>query len=151
MITVSMSVAIAADRRRVWNAITRPDELLAWNPARIAAVDVPVDYPKPGAPARWRTALHRVPMPMTERPLEVIPEERLRAELRLALVRFDQTYTLAEEAGDPGRTRLSLKLVSPNAIPLVGGLLDRFGVRELAQELVDESLRALRAWCEGSR
>jgi uncharacterized protein YndB with AHSA1/START domain len=143
-----MSVAIDADRRRVWDALTRPDELVAWDPERIAAIDVPEHYPKPGENARWRYRLRSVPMPMTESPVEVVPTERLRSELRLALVRFDQTYTLSREGDDSGRTRLSLKLVSPNAIPLVGGLLDRFGVRELTQEIVDENLRALRAWCE---
>ena len=51
-------------------------------------------------------------------------------------------------ASQPGQTRVSLKLVSPNAIPMVGGELDRFGVRGLAQQMVDETLRALREWCE---
>jgi uncharacterized protein YndB with AHSA1/START domain len=148
VITVTMSVAIGADRRRVWEALTRPEALVRWNPGRSAPLDVPEGYPKPGKTARWRYRLRSLPLPLTERPLEVVPAARLRSELRLALVRFDQTYTLAEEAGDPRRTRLSLKLVFPNAIPLVDGLLDRFGVRALAQQIVDDNLRALRDFCE---
>ncbi len=150
MITVTMSVAIDADRSRVWNALTHADELVSWSPDRTDAVDVPEDYPKPGGAARWRFRLHGVSMPMTESPVEVIPAERLRSQLRLSLVRFDQTWTLAPDADEPRRrTRLSLKLVSPNAIPMLGGELDRFGVRELAQQLVDDNLRAVRAYCEG--
>lgn len=147
MITVTMSVSVAADRRRVWDALIRPEEVAAWSPERAKAVDVPADYPKPGSPARWRFRLHGVAMPMTELPVEVVPAERLRTELRLSLVRFDQTWTLAPDNGG-GRTRLSLKLTSPNSIPLVGEVLDRFAVRELVQEIVDENLRAARAWCE---
>ena len=148
MITVNMSIAIAADRRRVWRALTEPEQVVRWNPNLALALDVPEDYPKPGNPARWRYVLRGVPTPMTERPVEVIPAERLRSELRLSLVRFDQTWTLGTCEDDPRATRLTLKLVSPNAIPLVAGEVDRFGVRELAQGIVDETLRALRDWCE---
>lgn len=147
MITVTMSVSVDADRGRVWDALIRPDEVAAWSPERAMAVDVPADYPKPGSPARWRFHLHGVAMPMTEVPVEVVRTERLRTELRLSLVHFDQTWTLASEDGGD-RTRLSLKLTSPNSIAMVGEVLDRFAVRELVQEIVDENLRAARAWCE---
>ena len=40
----------------------------------------------------------------------------------------------------PGRERFYTR---------VEGELDRFSVRELAQQLVDENLRAVRTWCEG--
>ena len=148
MLAVNMSVAIQAERRRVWRALVRPDEMAAWDPVRSSALAVPPDYPKPGVVARWRAQLRGVPMLLVEEPLEVTPAERLRAELRLALVRLETTWTLGPDPVDQRRTRVSLKVVSPNSIPLVGGLLDRFGVRGLVQELVDESLRALRAWCE---
>lgn len=147
MITVSMSVSVDASRGRVWNALISPDAVAAWSPERSMAVSVPADYPKPGSPARWRFRLHGVAMPMTELPVEVVPAERLRTELRLSLVNFDQTWTLASEDGSD-RTRLSLKLTSPNSIAMVGEVLDRFAVRELVQEIVDENLRAARAWCE---
>jgi uncharacterized protein YndB with AHSA1/START domain len=148
VITVSMSTVIAADRRRVWSALTRPDEITAWSPLRTRALAVPESHPKPGRPARWRFRLRGVPVAFVERPLEVLPAERLRAELRLSLVRVEETWSLADEAG--GRTRLSLKLALPNSIPLVGGLVDRFGVRQLAQQMIDASLRALKEWIEAS-
>lgn len=143
-----MSVGIGADRQRVWRALVQPDEMVAWNPARVAALSVPADYPKPGQTARWRARLHGVTMPLVEKPLEVDPAERIRSELRFSLVRFDQTFGVASDAEHPETTRVSLKLVAPNAIPMLGTTLDRFGVRELAQEIVDETLRSLRSWCE---
>ncbi len=148
MITVTMSVRVAADRQRVWRALVRPDEMVAWNPGRVASLSVPADYPKPGQTARWRAKLHGVTMPLVEKPLEGDPAERLRSELRFSLVRFDQTFGVMEDAEHPESTRVSLKLVAPNAIPVLGDTLDRFGVRELAQEIVDETLRSLRSWCE---
>ncbi len=143
-----MSVGIGADRQRVWRALVRPDEMVAWNPGRVAALSVPADYPKPGQTARWRARLHGVTMPLLEKPLEVDPAERIRSELRFSLVRFDQTFAVTSDAEHPETTRVSLKLVAPNAIPMLGSTLDRFGVRELAQEMVDETLRSLRSWCE---
>lgn len=144
-----MSVAVDAERQRVWRALTRAEEVVAWSPVRVAALDVPPDHPRPGGRARWRYRLGRVTVNMTEEALEVTPCERLRSSVGLALLAFEQTWTLAGETGDPKRTRVALKLVVPNAVPVVGGLLDRFGVRGFAQSLVDRSLRALRAWCEG--
>ncbi len=118
------------------------------SPSPCSALNVPPDWPKPGSSGRWRFKLHGVPMPLVEQPLEVTPSERLRSELRLALVHFDQTFTVSSDSAQPGQTRVSLKLVSPNAIPTVSGELDRFEVRGLAQQMVDETLRALREWCE---
>jgi uncharacterized protein YndB with AHSA1/START domain len=146
VITVSMSTVISADRRRVWNALTRPEEITAWSPLRSRALALPDSHPKPGREARWRFRMRGVPVTFVERPLEVVPPERLRAELRMSLVRVEETWALADEG--EGHTRLSLKLSMPNAIPLVGGLLDRFGVRELAQQTIDGSLRALKDWLE---
>jgi hypothetical protein len=68
----------------------------------------------------------------------------------MGLFRFDETFTLALEPGAPSRTRLQLKIVAANSIPIVGGLLDRFAVRRIATDLVDEKLRALQKWCEAN-
>lgn len=147
MITVAMSTVIDADRRRVWHALTRPDEIVRWSPVLTAGLAIPEAHPRPGQAARWRGLLRGVPVAVTERPLDVAPAERLRSELRLSLVRVEQTWSLGAEPPDT-RTRLALKLALPSAIPLVDGLLDRFGVRELAQALADDALRAVKAWCE---
>jgi uncharacterized protein YndB with AHSA1/START domain len=147
VITVAMSTVIEADRRRVWHALTRPDEIVRWSHVRTAGLSVPEAHPRPGQAARWRCRLRGVPLAVTEHPLDVTPAERLRSELRLALVKVEQTWALSDEATDT-RTRLSLKLALPNAIPLVDGLLDRFGVRELAQSIADDALRSVKAWCE---
>jgi hypothetical protein len=85
---------------------------------------------------------------LRDRLVEVVPQERLRSAIALGLFRFDQTYSLAREKGEAGRTRVTLKLVASNSVPVVGGLLDRFAVRRLAAELVDARLRALQKWCE---
>jgi hypothetical protein len=66
----------------------------------------------------------------------------------MGLFRFDETFTLGAEIGDPERTRLHLKLIAANSVPVVGGLLDRFAVRRLAAELVDRKLRSIQKWCE---
>ncbi len=148
MITISMSTVIDADRARVWRALTDPRELLGWDERIVEVIDVPSDFPKPGQHALLRCKLGGVPIVRHDRPLEVIPGERLYCSIQMGLFRFDATYTLGEEVRETGRTRLGIKLVTANEIPLFGGSLDRFAVRRLASEYVDTSLRALQQWCE---
>ena len=51
-------------------------------------------------------------------------------------------------APDGGHTRVSLCLTTSSEAPLLGGSLDRFGVRRFATELAGHSPAALRDWCE---
>jgi hypothetical protein len=81
-----------------------------------------------------------------EDPLEVVPAERLRSAVRLGGFEFEETYTLADQAG--GATRLSLRLVAKNTVPMLGGELDRFDVRRMSAERVDQTLAHLARWCE---
>jgi hypothetical protein len=97
---------------------------------------------------RWRYRLHGVPLILHDRPLEVVPEERLRSSISLGLFRFDETYKLQPETPDSRETRLGMKVVASNVLPIVGEILDRFAVRGLAAELVSTSLDAIRRWCE---
>jgi hypothetical protein len=76
----------------------------------------------------------------------VIPAERLRTAVRLASFEFEETYTLADQATDS--TRLSLRLIAKSTLPLLGGELDRFDVRRLSAERVDQTLAQLQRWCE---
>ena len=144
-----MSTVVGAARERVWRALTAPEELLGWDERRIAPIDGVEGYPRAGRLTRWRYRLGSVPVVLEDHPLEVVPSERLRSQLGFGHLRFDEIWTLGEENGsaDP-RTRLALRLVASNAVPVVGGLLDRFGVRELAAEMADARLRQLQKWCE---
>ena len=146
MITVAMSKVIRSPRARVWRALVSPSELIRWDERRIS-LETPIpDYPAPGQPARWRCWLGSVTVERCEDPLEVIPAERLRSAVRLASFEFEETYTLADQA--PDATRLSLRLIAKNTLPLLGGELDRFDVRRLSAERVDETLAQIQRWCE---
>jgi len=147
-----MSAIVEAPRQRVWQALTRPTEILAWDESMLAAIDADEHYPVPGATYRWRTRLGSVQLVMQDSPLEVEPPERLRSRLSLASLRFERTYTLFEEPALDGgggvRTRLGLKLVASSAVPVVGAVVDRFEVRRIAVGRIDATLRALQKWCE---
>jgi len=143
-----MSTAIQAERARVWRALTDPAEVAGWDASVIASIDVPPDYPKPGQHVRWRARLNGLPTVLHDRPIEVIVKERLRSSIAHGLFRFDETYALMDDPSGPGRTRLSMKVVASNEIPVVGGSLDRFAVRAHATNLVSASLHAIREWCE---
>jgi len=148
VITIAMSTVVDATRDRVWHAIVDPGEVRSWDEPMLAPLDPATDRPEIGRQVRWRYRLGTVPVVLRDRPLEVVPQERLRSAIALGLFRFDQTYSLTREKGDAEKTRVTLKLIASNSVPVVGGFLDRFAVRRLASELVDARLRALQTWCE---
>jgi len=143
-----MSTAVASDRERVWRALSAPEELIRWDEQLEALLDPAEGYPQKGQQIRWRCRLGTIAVVLRKSLLEVVPRERLRSITELGLLRFDETFTLGCETGDPHRTRLQLKLVAANSIPVVGGLLDRFAVRRIATNLIDSKLRAIQRWCE---
>jgi len=144
-ITTALSALIHAPRGRVWDALRSPSERIRWDRSILALLEPADDYPSVGREARWRYRLGSVSVVLRERPLEVIARERLRSDVSLGLFRFVQTWSLADEAD---ATRLGIHLVAASSISVVGGTVDRFDVRRLAAEYVDDKLRALRQWCE---
>jgi hypothetical protein len=143
-----MSTLISAERERVWRALTTPSELLRWDDQIIALIDPIPDYPQLGQQVRWRYRIGSVPVVVHQTIQEVKPGERLQSAISRGVFCFDETYTLADEAAPPDRTRLSLKIVASNSAPLVGGSMDRFEIRRLSAELIDLRLRAVQKWCE---
>jgi len=141
-----MSKVIRSPRARVWRALVSPEELIRWDERRISLEEPVPDYPRPGRSARWRCWLGSVSVVHCEDALEVVPAERLRSAVRLASFEFEETYTLADQP--PDSTRLSLRVVAKNTLPLYGGELDRFDVRRLSAERVDQTLAQLQRWCE---
>jgi Polyketide cyclase / dehydrase and lipid transport len=147
VITVSMATVIEAARERVWRALARREDLCRWNP-RFLRLEPPMRCVESRGTTRWRFLLGSIPVSLRIRPVEVIPGSRLRSDIRLGLFRVAATCTLHDEPGDCARTHVSLRLATANAVPLVGSALDRFDVRKLVTQLADETLRALRTWCE---
>ena len=146
-----MSAVIHTPRPRVWRALTLPEELIRWDERVVELAQPASTYPCTDQPVRFRYQLGSLTIDLRDRPLEVIPGQRLRSHVSLGLFRFERTYTLADEVGEAGQprsTRVSLKLVASNAVPVVGGLIDRFDVRRFASEFVDTKLRSVRVWCE---
>ena len=143
-----MSTVIAAEPERVWRALTSPDELVAWDERIVAAIRPPERYPARGQHVQWRYRIGAVQLVMHDRPLEVESPARLRRALSVGSLRYEQTFSLSREPGEPPRTRLSMKQIASNSVPVLGEMVDRFQVRRLATEHVDATLRALRRWCE---
>lgn len=151
MITTALSTLVGAPRNRVWRALTDPAEIVRWDERAVQLLD-PVAQPlAPGSVLRWRYLVGGVPRELREEVQDVLAEERLHSVAQLGLFRFEQTVTLSDDAADPGRTRLGLRLTAENAVPVVGGLLDRFSVRRQAADYVDFRLRALQKWCEAGQ
>lgn len=147
MVTISLSITIPASTRRVWHALTEPEAVVAWDTGVVEPIDAPEDYPQSGQHVRWRYRLGPIPLILHDRPLEVIPEEKLRSEIKLAFFYFDETYTLHQSSEHPGTTELSVKLDVWNRIPVVGNLLDRLVGKPIAAQTVASSLGSIKSWC----
>lgn len=148
MITIAMATVIDADQRRVWRALTEPGELVAWDTHLLGAVEEVDRYPDQGVSMRWRYRLGSVQVVLHDRVLEVRQPHQLRRSLRVGSLAYDQTYQLKSDPTVPARTHLSIHLTSENSIAIIGETVDRFTIRQLASEYVDETLRSVRSWCE---
>ena len=143
-----MSVLIDASRERVWRALTEPSELVAWDERILSSIDqAGPTYPFAGQNVRWRYQLGSTQVVLHEQPLEIERLERLSSTLKVGSLRFEQTYTLTQESLVPPRTRLGMKLVTRSSVPVVGDVVDRFSVRKLSAERIDETLRWVQDWC----
>ena len=146
-----MATVIDADRRRVWRAISDPNELVAWDTHLLAPIEATDEYPTPGSCVRWRYLLESIPLVMHDKIIEVASPSRLRRKLRVGSLAYDQTLALADEPANAHQTRLSIRIIARNSVPLFGETIDRVRVRELASNHIDETLRCVRNFCEESR
>lgn len=129
---VVVSTVIDAAPARVWQALTDPAEVQAWDGS--VPVDVPAGYPTAGQRARWRSRLGPVTATLHDEIRLVEPERRLAATLTLGFIRVDEEYLLAAGAG--GGT----VLVSDNAVTSTVP-----GLGRLAGAMVRRSTRAAMA------
>ena len=141
-----MSTVIGAPRERVWDALTTPAELGRWDPRVLAVRAAPAGPVREEDVLRTHYRVGALPVECRVQVLTQSPGTRLETDVTLGLFRFRETYLLSDESRT--QTRLSLRLAAPNAMPVVGGVIDRFDVRKMASARVDERLRALREWCE---
>ncbi len=149
-----MAATIAAEPHRVWRALTVPSECIAWDDQLLALVGSSTRFPDVGRQVEWRFLLRSVQTILHERPLEVVPLRKLQSRLSVGSFRFDQTFTLAHEGdssdGAEAHTRLGMKIIASNSIPLMGAMVDRFEVRRMTIDRVDSVLRAITKWCENN-
>jgi uncharacterized protein YndB with AHSA1/START domain len=148
LITLAMATVVAAPRAVVWSALTDPEQIVRWRPGVETSLAAAEAHPAAGRRLRFRCRLQGVPVTLEETALEVVPEERLRSEVRFGLFRCEEIFLLAPADPDGGHTRVSLRITTPSETPLLGASLDRFAVRRFATDLAGTCLRALRDWCE---
>ncbi len=137
------SIEVAAPRRDVWRAVDDADAVGCWRPGVAGHAE-----PESGEADRVQRYPLRVaglPLELRVRRLSARVGVRVENELRLGLFRCRETFTLQ---GAGSRTHVTLKVSAPSEIAVIGGSLDRFGVRSFASRLASEALEGLRAWCE---
>src|SRR3974377_1489856 len=119
MYAFDVSVEIDAPPERVWRALCDPGEVVQWDTGVVQALDAPPNYPQEGQHVRWRYANGPFRV-LHDRPLDVVPNYRLRSALAVGPVRFDETYTLAARNGG---CLLAAGLLAHGPPPVAGALL----------------------------
>ena len=153
MIHFTESVDVAADRSRVWRALTIPSEVVIWDTGIVRPLDAPDDYPAPGQHVRWSYRLGPIRLTLHDRPTEVETNPRLRSSIRLGPFEFDEIYTLVDRSDKegPGRrpgTHLEVSLTLLGRVPILRAQFENMVGRPLARATVRTSLAAIRAHCE---
>jgi hypothetical protein len=143
VITTALTAVVDAGPAEVWRAITDPAQVIRWDASALALLEPGEDWPQVGRHLVWRYQLGAVSLRLRDSVLEVVLEKRLRSQVSLGSFRFEQIWSLADDAD---RTRLGLSIGSASAMPTMGAELDRFDVRRRAAEYVDGKLRGLRGW-----
>lgn len=146
MRTFAESIDIAADPRRIWQALCIPAEVVCWDTGVVEPLDAPADYPRAGQQVRWRYRFGPLPLILHDCPTQVEPFSMLRSSIRLGPFRFDEIYTLREKGASVTRLTAELSLMSP--VPIFGTLLEQIVGRPLARSTVRTSLAAIKKHCE---
>jgi uncharacterized protein YndB with AHSA1/START domain len=130
---------IAAPVERVWRALTRIDEVRAWD--GVVPFDVPDHYPETGQHARWRSAFGPWQLMLHDRIVAVEENRRFNSLIDIGFVHVDEEYVLTPSA--EGATTLVTDDDVRSGIPGLGWLAVR-----LTRANVDASMSRLKNHCE---
>jgi uncharacterized protein YndB with AHSA1/START domain len=144
MYAFDVSVEIEASPERVWRALCDPAEVVQWDTGVVEALDAPPDYPRRGQHVRWRYANGPFKL-LHDRPLDVVPNHRLRSALAVGPVRFDETYTIDQR---DSICLLTAAMLVEVPLPLLGSLVEKMSVGPAARSAVTASLAAIKKHCE---
>ena len=149
MKTFAESVEIAVPPERVWQALTRPDEVVCWDTGIVRPLDAPSDYPKAGQHVRWQYRLGPLPLVLYDHPTLVEAPLTFASSIRLGPFDFKEIYTLRGHG--TAATELTAELSLASRIPLLGSLIEHVIGEPLARATVRTSLTAIKRHCEDLR
>jgi hypothetical protein len=138
MARVKVTTEIRCRKDRVWEALTRPDQVREWDGA--VPLAIPEGYPAPGQLALWRTRIGPLHTILKDR-IEIVEERtRLRSVIDVAFLHLQEEYRL-EVVGE-FTTLVSDNQVS-SRLPGFGWLASR-----VAHATVERSMGGLKDFCE---
>lgn len=138
---VVVELRTMASPARVWQALTVPDEVGAWD--ELEPLDVPDGYPAAGQHARWRTRAGRLPLVLHDRVQLVEAQSRLASVIDVGFVHLEEEYRLVSEDG--GTLLVSDSQVRAR-VPGLGRLAER-----AVRRSVEASMARLGRFCEAGR
>jgi hypothetical protein len=137
---VVVATFIAANRARVWRALTVPTEVAQWDGVERAAV--PEGYPAPGQHARWRLPVGPLTLTLHDRVRIVDRDSRFSSSIDVGFVHLEEQYTLASVGS-------GTIVVSENEVVARRRVLRRVA-RRLTRRNVRTSMQRLKRFCEST-
>lgn len=139
MARVKVHVVIDASIERVWQALTRPEDVTQWDGA--VPITTPAGYPAPGQHALWRTRLGPCPLKLHDRVHTVVPGSRLGSTIDLGFIHIEEEYRLRSAPLGRG-VELTIDDDISSRVPGLGWLAIR-----IVRSDVAESMERLRRLC----
>jgi len=144
VLTLAFTARAAAGPRFVSRVLTDSALATCWLPGFDGWREAPPSQLSPNNMLRFRAKQNGVPVHGELRVLGMTPG-RLRAQVRLGLLDFTASFSISPATDDANATRVGLAVTLENEVPVVGGSLDRFSVREQASQIAESMLGALSA------
>jgi hypothetical protein len=145
MVKVRQKVKIRADISRVWEALTKPSDVLAWHENVTGLTGHPQDYPSVNKIYCWKYRWGPFLMNLYDQPTVIIPRQQYAAQGRIFLFQWAVCFLL--KALD-GFVEVDMELEMASRAPMIGGVIELLFGKMLAEQEVHQLLRHLTRYCE---
>jgi len=136
---------VHADLGRIWRAIIDPAVVVQWSCDVSAILSDPQDYPTAHKTYSWRYRHPFLKLTLYDTPMVIIPDEKFYSTGRMLFFDWNEIYELSALSDS---VLVSVELNIKSMIPIIGGIIDRFYLKPVAEKQVQQTLSRLAEFCE---
>ena len=139
------TIEVNADIQRIWKAMVDPADVVQWSYDVSEIMSDPQDYPTANKTYRWRFRHPFLKLTLYDTPTTIIPTKTYHSVGQLLFFTWDETYELEAQSS---KVLLSVELNLQTKLPIIGKFIDRFFMKWVVKEQVQQTLNRLAKFCE---